>query len=333
MSTPRSPRSARRRTRTRPSAGSRAASSSGCAWRRRSSPIPVLILADEPLLSLDLAHQRGVVDLLDARRQQRRDAGRLRHPRHQPGAAHRRPGPLPRARLLGDRDAGRGADLRDALAPLRHRRRRPPRARPRRRRRDAGRPARPPRGERTTDVHAAARPALRPHRALGRRGGRGRLGRDRRLRRDARDELRGARDLGARLHRRRGRARDRDRPGARDTRRLAVRRARARAPLPARAGTGQRDRSGARVRARPRRPLLLALPGLRDRGDEPPLRQHRRRLRHAAAQPRDRRGRRRCSVSRCSTGRCSSRASTPRSRPRAECPCARSRSRSSSCSR
>jgi zinc/manganese transport system ATP-binding protein len=29
---------------------------------------PVLILADEPLLSLDLGHQRGVVDLLDARR-------------------------------------------------------------------------------------------------------------------------------------------------------------------------------------------------------------------------------------------------------------------------
>ena len=29
---------------------------------------PVLILDDEPLLSLDLAHQRGVVDLLDARR-------------------------------------------------------------------------------------------------------------------------------------------------------------------------------------------------------------------------------------------------------------------------
>ena len=30
---------------------------------------PVLILADEPLLSLDLAHQRGVVELLDARRE------------------------------------------------------------------------------------------------------------------------------------------------------------------------------------------------------------------------------------------------------------------------
>lgn len=29
---------------------------------------PVLLLADEPLLSLDLAHQRGVVDLFDARR-------------------------------------------------------------------------------------------------------------------------------------------------------------------------------------------------------------------------------------------------------------------------
>ena len=37
-STRRSPRSARRRTRTRRSGGSRAASSSGCAWRRRSSP-------------------------------------------------------------------------------------------------------------------------------------------------------------------------------------------------------------------------------------------------------------------------------------------------------
>jgi zinc/manganese transport system ATP-binding protein len=33
---------------------------------------PVLLLADEPLLSLDLAHQRAVVDLLDTRR---RDAG------------------------------------------------------------------------------------------------------------------------------------------------------------------------------------------------------------------------------------------------------------------
>ena len=30
---------------------------------------PVLILADEPLLSLDLRHQRGVVELLDARRE------------------------------------------------------------------------------------------------------------------------------------------------------------------------------------------------------------------------------------------------------------------------
>src|SRR6185437_136491 len=31
---------------------------------------PVLILADEPLLSLALAHQRGLVDLLDTRRRQ-----------------------------------------------------------------------------------------------------------------------------------------------------------------------------------------------------------------------------------------------------------------------
>ncbi len=119
----------------------------------------------------------------------------------------------------------------------------------------------------------------------------GRLRCDRRLRRGARDELRGARDLGARLHRRRRRARARDRPGARDPRRLAARRTRARAPLPARARAGQRDRRGARVRPRRRRPLPLALPGLRDRGDEPPLRQHRRRLRRAAAEPRDRRER------------------------------------------
>jgi zinc/manganese transport system ATP-binding protein len=42
---------------------------------------PVLILADEPLLSLDLAHQRGVVDLLDARRLSAGNARRLRHPR------------------------------------------------------------------------------------------------------------------------------------------------------------------------------------------------------------------------------------------------------------
>src|SRR5581483_10759136 len=38
-----------------------------------------------------------------------------------------------------------GAHERDALAPVRHRRRRPPRPRPRRRRRHARRPARPPR--------------------------------------------------------------------------------------------------------------------------------------------------------------------------------------------
>ncbi len=54
------------------------------------------------------------------------------------------------------------------------------------------------------------------------------------------------------------------------------------APLAARAGARQRDRRRARVRARRRRALPLALPGLRDRGDEPALREHRRRERRAA---------------------------------------------------
>ena len=62
---------------------------------------PVLILADEPLLSLDLAppaRRRRPARRAPA---ERRDAGRLRHPRREPGAAHRRPRPLPRTRLAG----------------------------------------------------------------------------------------------------------------------------------------------------------------------------------------------------------------------------------------
>src|SRR4029077_2237069 len=76
---------------------------------------------------------------------ERRHAGRLRHPRREPGAAQRRPRALSGTRFLGDRKARRGAYVGDALAPLRHGRRRPTRPRPRRRRRDAGRSARPPR--------------------------------------------------------------------------------------------------------------------------------------------------------------------------------------------
>ena len=60
--------SARRGTPTRRSACSPAASSSGCGWRRRWSATPSVLLCDEPLLSLDLAHQRVVSDLIDARR-------------------------------------------------------------------------------------------------------------------------------------------------------------------------------------------------------------------------------------------------------------------------
>ena len=161
---------------------------------------------------------------------------------------------------LGDRSAGRGAHLGDALAALRHRRRRPARARPHRRRRHAGRPARPPRRPRAlmfTDllaqhfVHTAllagavvavvsgaigifvvTRGASFAVHAISELGFTGAAG---------------ALVVG-------------HRPGDRDDRRLARRRARARRALAARPRARQRDRRGARVRARRRRPLPLALP-------------------------------------------------------------------------
>ena len=208
-STARSRASVRATTPTRRSAGSRAASSSGCGSRRRSSRIRRLLLADEPLLSLDLAYQHTITGLLDERRRTRGDAGPLRHARHQSGPRDWSTGALPRAGRLGDRGAGRGAHLRDALAALRHGRRRPARARPRSSSSGRRTTSTSTTSTTSTDVHRPARPALRAHRAPRRRGRRGRLRRDRDLRRHARRELRRARDLGARLHRRRRRARDR----------------------------------------------------------------------------------------------------------------------------
>ena len=147
-------------------------------------------------------------------------------------------------------------------------------------------------------------------------------GRDRPLRRRARALVRRARDLRARLHRRDGCARARPRSGARDLRRLAARRRHARRPLAARQRARQLDRRRARVRPRPRRALPLALPGVRDGGDEPALREHRRRRRQPAARPRRRSPSSCSSAWRLSTARCSSRASIPRWRRRAACPCA-----------
>ena len=98
--------------------------------------------------------------------------------------------------------AGRGAHHRDPVAALRHPGRRPPRPRPGGRRRHARRRRRPPPRSRPCGAAlmftAAARPALRAHRAArGRRGG-GPQRRHRHVRRHPRSQLRRARDLGAR---------------------------------------------------------------------------------------------------------------------------------------
>ena len=63
-----SPRWAPPNTRRPRSVASRAANSSASESRRRSSPIRRVLLADEPLLSLDLSYQRVITELLDARR-------------------------------------------------------------------------------------------------------------------------------------------------------------------------------------------------------------------------------------------------------------------------
>ena len=295
---------------------------------------PVLILADEPLLSLDLAHQRGVVDLLDARR---RGAGTpvvfVTHDINPVLQSVDRVLYLaPDGWAIGD--AGRGADVGDAVAPVRDGGGRASRARPRRRRRHAGRPARPPRRQARPLMFTQLLAQHFVHTALW-------AGAVVAVVSGAIGVFVVTRGMSFAVHA----ISELGFTGAAGALVLGIdpvigmiggslaRRPRARPPLAARARARQRDRRGARVRARPRRPLPLALPGLRDRGDEPPLRQHRRRLRHAAPQPRDRRPPSSSSASSSSTGRCSSRASTRRSPPPAACRCARSRWRSSCCSR
>ena len=90
-------------TPTRPSAGSRAESSSDCGSPRRSSPSPQVLLCDEPLSSLDLSHQREVSALIDERRRAAGHGRRLRDPRDQPHAPLRQPRALPGGRTLGGR--------------------------------------------------------------------------------------------------------------------------------------------------------------------------------------------------------------------------------------
>ena len=109
-STRRSLRSGRTASPTARSGGFRAASSSGFGSRSSWSQQPDLILADEPLLSLDLAQQQNVIALLDGQRASCEHPGDLRHPRHQPAPPPRRPCPLPERRRLGCRPGRGGTD-------------------------------------------------------------------------------------------------------------------------------------------------------------------------------------------------------------------------------
>ena len=245
---------------------------------------PVLLLADEPLLSLDLAYQQTITHLLDERR---RSAGTpvvfVTHDINPvlpmvdrvlylaPGRwAIGTPDEVLTSETLSalydtDVDVLR---VRDRIVVV-------------------GTPddsARPPRRARHTDVHGSARPALRAHRAARRRRRRCRLRSDRRLRRHARRELRRARDLRARIHRR---SRQRSSIGIDPViglvgGSLGVGLVLGLLSLRGRE-TRQRDRRGARVRSRCRRAAPLALPGICNGGDQPALRQHRRRQRPPAA--------------------------------------------------
>ena len=100
---------------------------------------PEVLLCDEPLSSLDLAHQREVSALIDERRRTAGHGRRLRDPRDQPGAPLRQPRALPGARTVGGRPARGDHDHRAPERPLRHPGRRGPCRRADRRRERGGR--------------------------------------------------------------------------------------------------------------------------------------------------------------------------------------------------
>ena len=127
--TPRSRRSAARRTRTRRSGGSPAASSNGCGWPRPSSAIPTCCSATSRCSRSTSPTSAPSPQLIDERRRTAGHGGAVRDPRDQPGAAARGPGALPRRRAVPDRAALGGDDLRGALRAVPHRRRRAPGAR------------------------------------------------------------------------------------------------------------------------------------------------------------------------------------------------------------
>ena len=270
---------------------------------------PALLLCDEPLLSLDLNHQQGVVELIDARRRAADTAVVF--------VTHEINPILPFVDrilyLAGGRWAAGPVDevmtserlsdlygvpvdvlrVRGRIVVVGGGRFRWPR--PRRR---------PITCTITTTTEPTSREGLglpaagvRPARADRRHPDRDHQRADRPVRGVARHGLRRARQRRARLHRRRRRPAGRRRRGRRRAGRLARRRHRDRVARQPGQRAQRRDRGRPRVRARPRRAAAELLPRLRLRGDEHPVRpdprreqpRHRRAGRHRGG--RDRRAR------------------------------------------
>ena len=79
---------------------------------------PRLLLLDEPLISLDPAHQRSVVEIARRLRDELEDRHRVQRPRTQPAGQRDRPGALSRRRRGGARPGRRGRHRAGAVAAL-----------------------------------------------------------------------------------------------------------------------------------------------------------------------------------------------------------------------
>ena len=79
---------------------------------------PMLLLCDEPLLTLDPANAKLVSALIDRRRRDAAHHGHRRHPRGQHDPAVRGPGAVPGRRPIPDRHRRAGDDHRDAVGAI-----------------------------------------------------------------------------------------------------------------------------------------------------------------------------------------------------------------------